>query len=218
MITYRAILEQENDVKPKTKNFGFFTDNPGGGWLEHERERAKKSKLGGAVTAGFHEKFQIPTKMLQGLRGMQGEHKIRKITDPDVQKLMKAIKTEGIYSPIFINVEWDGEAMINEGNRRAMIARTLGMKTVPIELRYFAGGERIPGAWHPDQLVKKAKPWKKPKKPASIRKAEREGELRRIQMKKEREAEQAALKAKPKKKEKPVSKDMQDILDLLFNK
>ena len=88
----------------EAKKFGYYEDNPGGEWLEHEIERAKKSKLGGAVTAGFHDFVQIPTSMFNGLRGMQGEHEIRKLTDPDVQELMKAIKVEGIYNPVFITI------------------------------------------------------------------------------------------------------------------
>lgn len=212
MITFKQYFTE-------AKKFGFFKDNPGGSWLENERAIAKRSKLGGAVTAGFHEFVQIPTKMLKGLRGLQGEHNIRKIDDPDVQKLMKAIKAEGIYSPIFINVQYDGEPMINEGNRRAMIALALGMKTVPVEIKYFAGGELESGAFHPDKIMKVGKPWKQPKKPPSIRKAEREAELRSIELKKKRDAEKEAEKKRVKvKPSKPVSKDMQDILDLLFNR
>jgi hypothetical protein len=219
MKTFKQYFK-ESETKPTTKKFKFFVDNPGGEWLEHDRERAKGSKMGGSVTGGFHETMQIPTKFTKNLRGLQGEHNIRKITDPDVQKLMKAIKAEGIYEPIFINVHWDGEAWINEGNRRAMIARALGMKTIPVNIRYFAGGERVDGPWHPDSITKFGKPWKRPKKPASIRKAEREMELYRIRRKKEQAAKDAERKAKAKKAkpEKPVSKDMQDILDLLFNK
>jgi hypothetical protein len=117
-------------------------------------------------------------------------------------------------------VEWDGEPMINEGNRRAMIAQELGMKTVPVEIRYFAGGERESGPFHPDMIMKVGKPWKKPKKPASIRKAEREAELRAIERKKEQEREdkERAAKRAEAKPPKPVSKEMQDILDLLFGK
>lgn len=149
---------------PTTKKFKFFVDNPGGEWLEHERKIAKGSKFGGSVTAGFHEPFLIPTKMIKGLKGLQGE--IRRMSDSDVQTLKKSIEDfGGIYSPIFINVNWNGEVFINEGNRRALIAKELGMKYIPVEIRYYAGSERIEGLFHPDNLTKVGKKWNRPNKP-----------------------------------------------------
>lgn len=152
----------EEDIKPTTKNFKFFTDNPGGGWLEDERKKAKKGRWG-SLTAGFHDFFQVPIKMVLNLKGMQGER--RTLTEPRVQELMASIKEHGMYQPIFINVLYDGTAEINEGNRRTLIAKTLGMKYVPVEVRYYAGGERIEGSWHPDKVSKVAKNWKRPAKP-----------------------------------------------------
>lgn len=139
---------------------------------------------------------------------------------------MKAIKSEGIYSPIFINVHYDGEAMINEGNRRALIARNLGLQYVPVEVKYYAGGERIYGPWHPDKIVKVAKPWKKPPKPPSIKKMEKEMEKRREEDRKKREMEreqkQKERKEKMKNQEKKFKKkiselpdDVKDILKLM---
>lgn len=152
----------EEDKKPTTKKYKFFMDNPGGGWLEDERKRAKGGKWGGSVTGGFHEPFLLPTKMVQNLKGLSGEN--RKLSEPRVQDLMTSIKEHGIYEPIFINVHYDGTAKINEGNRRALIAKTLGMKYIPVELKYFAGGELTDGPWHPDKVAKVAKNWTKPKR------------------------------------------------------
>lgn len=150
------------EKKPTTKKYKFFVDNPGGGWLEHERTKAAKSHWGGSLTAGFHEYFLVPIKMVQNLRGVSGEN--RKLSEPRVQDLMTSIKEHGMYDPIFINVGYDGEAKISEGNRRTLIAKTMGVKYVPVELRYYAGGERIEGSWHPDNVVKVAKKWTRPKR------------------------------------------------------
>lgn len=215
----KFLNEEEKYIVPKTKKFGFFQDNPMGGWLEDERARAKRSKLGGAVTAGFKEYFQIPTKFTKNLRGMHGEHLTRKLTDPDVKKLMKAIEVEGVYSPIFINVEYDGEALISEGNRRALISRTLGFDYIPVEIRYYAGGELIDTPWHPDSIVKYGKPWKRPSKPASILKAEKEAELRRIKAKEEEAKRKKEQKKKDKEwqeKEKELDPKTKELMDLLF--
>lgn len=204
----------EEDKKPTTKKFKFFSDNPGGSWLETERRKAKKGRWG-SLTAGFHDFFIVPIKIVQNLRGMQGER--RTLSEPRVQELMASIKEHGIYQPIFINVLYDGTAEINEGNRRALIAKTLGMKYVPVEVRYYAGGELIDGPWHPDNVVRVAKPFKRPPKPPELDKPKKPIPTfheRMEKRKKEREKEEKERFAKL-KKGKPVSKDIQNILDLL---
>jgi hypothetical protein len=202
----RYINESKKYLVPTTKKFKFFSDNPMGEWLEHERKMAKSSKWGGSVTAGFHDLMQIPTKMVYGLKGKQGEN--RKLSDKDVQELMESIKKYGLHNAVFLNVEYDGKVLINEGNRRTLIAHTLGWKYIPVEIRYYAGGELIDTPFHPDKLVKVAKPWNKPTTKLPIPK-------------------RIPPKPKPIKKEKPV--DMKaiknkfseidpEILDLLFKK
>ncbi len=206
---------RESIVKPTTKKFKFFSDNPGGEWLVHEQNRAKKSKFGGAVTAGFHDAFQVPTKLTKGMEGLEDEHLTRNLSQDDVKKLRAAVKDEGIYSAIFINVQWDGKPMINEGNRRALVARDLGLKTIPIELKYYAGGELVDGPWHPDRISKVGKPWKKPKKPPSILRAEKDWEIRKAASKK---ADKEKREKQATKKSKPVDPEMQKILDLIFSR
>jgi hypothetical protein len=125
---------------------------------------------------------------------------------------MGALKVEGMYSPVFINVQYDGEAMINEGNRRTLIAKTLGWKYVPVEIRYFAGGEVIRGTWHPDSIAKVAKPWKRPPKPPSIKKAEAEWEKRRQEREKKLKEPTKVPDLSPPQK---VPDDVKKILDLL---
>jgi hypothetical protein len=43
----------------------------------------------------------------------------------------------------FIMVAYNGEAWVNEGNHRIMAAHKLNWQTMPIEIRYFDGGERV---------------------------------------------------------------------------
>ena len=46
------------------------------------------------------------------------------------------------YAP-FVMVAYNGEAWVNEGNHRIMAAYRLGWKKMPIEIKYFDGGERV---------------------------------------------------------------------------
>jgi len=52
-------------------------------------------------------------------------------------------------------VAHDGSAWVNEGNHRIMAAAELGWETLPVEIRYFDGGERAKsGAMYPGKLAK----------------------------------------------------------------
>jgi hypothetical protein len=53
----------------------------------------------------------------------------------------------------FIVVAYNGEAWVNEGNHRIMAAARLGWNSLPIELKYYDGGERIKsGPLYPGKL------------------------------------------------------------------
>jgi GNAT superfamily N-acetyltransferase len=56
------------------------------------------------------------------------------------------------YAP-FVNVAWNGEAWVNDGNHRIMAAAALGWKDLPVQISYFDGGERIKsGAMYPERI------------------------------------------------------------------
>ena len=53
----------------------------------------------------------------------------------------------------YIMVAYNGEAWVNEGNHRIMAAYRLNWPDMPIEIRYFDGGERIKdGAMYPGKI------------------------------------------------------------------
>jgi hypothetical protein len=50
-------------------------------------------------------------------------------------------------------VAYNGEAWVNEGNHRIMAAYRLNWPDMPIEIRYFDGGERIKdGPMYPGKI------------------------------------------------------------------
>ena len=58
------------------------------------------------------------------------------------------------YRP-FIIVDYEGIPTVSEGNHRIMAAAALGMKDLPVEIRYFDGGERkATGAFKPENILK----------------------------------------------------------------
>jgi hypothetical protein len=89
---------------------------------------------------------------------MRGEQ--QNVRQDDLKAIMKIMKDTGKlpldrgqeYAP-FVNVAWNGEAWVNEGNHRIMAAAALGWKDLPVQISYFDGGERVEsGAMYPGKI------------------------------------------------------------------
>ena len=151
-----------NDISIDPSNMSIkidrvWHDNPGRDWLKDEIEYAKskyvpntKTKKGhvivGSVTAGFEGR--LPVSMIKNLPGENNEHLNKEIlSDFKSIPIKESIKKEGVKEPITIFVNHLGDAYISEGNHRTALAADIGLKDVPVEVRYFAGGELIDGPW-----------------------------------------------------------------------
>jgi len=152
------------------KELGLFTDNPGGDWLEGQRRRAFKNieegmKTSGEITAGTRDNLQIDPKMLLDIPGESNEH----LPGPEqrggkgfkAERLRKQLKKDGeVKEAPFILVNPDGSAYISEGNNRVAVAAELGLPSIPVEIRWRAGGEEVKGPMSPDsvrELVRKTR-------------------------------------------------------------
>jgi len=95
---------------------------------------------------------KLPTKLLVQLPGQHGEHLAIKKDDAKVASMAEVIrKRGGILGPTgkpyrpFVNVDYKGRASMNEGNHRVRAYFAAGKKSVPVEIAYFAGGEKRKG-------------------------------------------------------------------------
>jgi hypothetical protein len=156
--------------------FGYREDNPGGDWLEEQRafaaEKMAKSPYGtggGAMTANFEGPLWVPLDFVDGLPGARGEQarfirpgdvaeQVRADDERTVQELVKSIKAKGFdpSEPIMIWVEYNGLAFVAEGNHRLRAAIEAKLDSVPVEIRYFAGGEQEYGMVHPVKVMQAA--------------------------------------------------------------
>ena len=103
---------------------------------------------------------EIPIRILKRIPGMRREQSnvrhrdlaaIRKIMHT-TGKLPLHAHTQEEYKP-FINVAYDGSAWVNEGNHRIMAAYELGWPSLPVEISYFDGGERVEsGVMYPSKI------------------------------------------------------------------
>jgi hypothetical protein len=134
-----------------------YVDVPNEEWLDSKISWAKKKGrnsfgvpyLGSVTARPTEDYFHLPVKLLKSLPGMRDEQ--RNVRSDDLKAIMQIMKDTGKlplmsngkeYRP-FINVAWNGEAWVNEGNHRIMAAAALGWDSLPVELRYFDGGERV---------------------------------------------------------------------------
>jgi len=147
-------------------------DVPNEEWLQGKIAYAKKKgrdRFGvpdfNATTAYYRPDVRVPIEILRILPGMRGEQ--RNVRQQDIQAIKKILKDTGRlplnnygqeYVP-FVMVAYNGEAWVNEGNHRIMAAAELydaGDKrfaSLPIELKYFDGGERVKsGPLHPSKI------------------------------------------------------------------
>jgi len=134
------------------------TDVPREEWLKDKIDYAKKrgrDSFGvpymGSTTAYVRQPSHVmlPMSLLAHIPGARKEQ--QNIRPGDLDAIMKIMKDTGKlpvddrgeeYMP-FICVAWNGEPWVMEGNHRIMAAKKLGFDALPVELKYFDGGERV---------------------------------------------------------------------------
>ncbi|MEF8753805.1 MAG: hypothetical protein V5B60_07685 [Accumulibacter sp.] len=142
------------------------SDIPNDSWLQGKVNYAKskgKDAFGvphmGVVTGTFNKNVLAPVATLAKIKGMRGEQS--NVRDRDLQSLISVMWETGRlpldergreYAP-FVVVAYDGSAWVNEGNHRIMAAAKLGWKELPVEVRYFDGGELAEGPMNPSHFA-----------------------------------------------------------------
>lgn len=145
------------------------TDVPNEDWLQDKIDYAKskgRDSFGapffGSTTAYVKgSPPQVRVVKLSYLPGLRGEQK--NVRKDDLKWLMDYMEKTGKLPPKssdpneeylpYIMVAYNGEAWVNEGNHRIMAAYRLNWQTMPIEIRYFDGGERIKdGPMYPEKI------------------------------------------------------------------
>lgn len=153
--SYRSVINEELRV-----------DVPNEEWLQDAIDYAKSKSPDrnglpymGKTTASVRN-VDVPLSILRRIPGMRQEQS--KVRHHDLAAIRKIMHTTGKlplhghtgqeYKP-FINVAYDGSAWVNEGNHRIMAAAELGWESLPVEISYFDGGERIKsGPMYPGKI------------------------------------------------------------------
>lgn len=159
---WHEIFKEEEPANLRSatlSQYGFKQDNPGGEWLEHQRERAQERGVcGGAITGYFKNDLLIHAGWLHAIPGAR--HENRKPGDGQFDRLLARVQEEGFkLSPDYaglMGIDYAGNAWIIEGNTRAAVAKHLGIEMIPFEVRYYAGGETIRGNFDPETVCQMA--------------------------------------------------------------
>jgi 8-oxo-dGTP pyrophosphatase MutT (NUDIX family) len=141
-------------------------DNPGGEWLARKKQISIDdgrdqwggySRLG-VVTGYYSGTVMVPVPLLAKVPGCRGEQSNPRLNA--LEGIKQVFQETGRlpqghggedYAP-FIMVDQDGKPWVNEGNHRIMAAKELGIEYLPVEVRYFNGGEEVEGEFSPSHI------------------------------------------------------------------
>lgn len=150
--------------------FKFDHGPAGSNYIERKRREAIESPRDSwgvprmsSTTGWFDSPVQVPVSVLKTLPGMRGEQK--NVRQADLAWLKAYMGRTGHlplvgpkdnqheYTP-FVMVAYNGEAWVNEGNHRIMAAAALGWDSLPVEIKYFDGGDTVKdGPLYPGKLA-----------------------------------------------------------------
>lgn len=142
-------------------------DNPGGDWLQGKINYAKekgKNEYGmpalSTVTGSYNGYVRVPISILKDIPGAREEQ--YNVRQESLTWLMDYMEKHGRLPPghdnseyvPFIIIGYDGQPWVSEGNHRIMAAVKLNWPSMPVEIRYFDGGEAVDGPLHPDKIAR----------------------------------------------------------------
>jgi hypothetical protein len=144
----------------------FSEDIPNESWLQEKinyAQRSPRNEFGvpkmSSVTGRFKEPVMIPARWLKDAKGQRGEEKNVRQKDLDaIRKIIRGtgkfpLNEDGTEYVPYIEIGYDGKPWVSEGNHRIMAAIAEGMDYIPVELRYFDGGQRRAGVWGPGNVA-----------------------------------------------------------------
>lgn len=147
------------DVVSRAKPVVFYEDIPNESWLNNKIEDAVlggTNQFGvprkmGSVTGYFESPVLVPVDYLANIPGERGEQaNVR----PESLDYIRKNWDEVSKNPPYIEVDPFGKAWVSEGNHRIMVAKEMGLKAIPVEIRYFSGGQRKAGALSPENIAR----------------------------------------------------------------
>lgn len=144
----------------------FREDIPNESWLQGKIDYAletPRNRFGvpkmSSQTGYFTNPVLVPARWFKDVKGERGEQEnVRQESLSAIRKIIREtgkmpLNDDGTEYVPYIEIGYDGKPWISEGNHRIMAAIAEGMKYIPIQLRYFDGGQRRAGVWGPGNIT-----------------------------------------------------------------
>lgn len=142
---------------------------PSSNYLERKRREASESRRDAygvprmsSTTGWFTDTVRVSVEILKKIPGMRGEQKNVRKDDLDwLIDYMGRTKHLPLWGEPnnqkeeapYIMVDYSGQPWVNKGNHRIMAAAALGWKSLPVEIKYFDGGDTVEsGPLYPKKL------------------------------------------------------------------
>jgi hypothetical protein len=155
------LFQEEITPEPVT----FYEDIPNEDWLQGKIDyavRSPRNEFGvpkmSSITGSFSNPVLVPARFFEGVKGQRGEQdNVRQESLSAIRKIIREtgrmpLTDDGREYVPYVEIGYDGKPFISEGNHRVMAAIAEGMEYIPVELRYFDGGQRRAGKWAPNNL------------------------------------------------------------------
>ena len=150
-----------------SRNHGAFgearlkEDIPSDAWMAEKVRYAKESgvngfgvpKSFGPVTGSFSRPLMLPVSLLAKVKGERGEQENRRQDSLNYIRSFIEENAKLPSGPPFLVVDPFGTPWFNEGNHRVMVSEEMGVRHIPVEVRYFSGSQRATKDWSPSALL-----------------------------------------------------------------
>jgi GNAT superfamily N-acetyltransferase len=160
----------------------FYEDIPNEDWLQGKIDYALETpptKFGiprmSSQTGYFNRPVLVPVSFFDGVKGQRGEQdNVRQESLSAIRKIIREtgkmpLLDDGTEYVPYVEVAYNGKPYISEGNHRIMAAIAEGFEYIPVQLRYFDGGQRRAGKWGPENLKEITDRQEGEAKPAAMR-------------------------------------------------
>ncbi len=145
-------VDKFTDIRSILDPMGWYQDNPGGKWLAEKQEMAARGYTGSTTALlGRNRPCLIYLKHAIKFDGAVGEQAWRN-NDERYHHMMKHFDPS-LVDEVMIWVLYDGRCLIGEGNHRVQVCHDQGLSWIPADIRYFCGGEQVPGVLYPRTAI-----------------------------------------------------------------
>ena len=146
----KNVLDKLNKIGNQLEDLGLFKEASMVDRVIIANERRRNIHLdegpegwkAGAYDITRVDKTWLPVFLLRDVNRVDLVRTRKNMVNADFEKLKEDIKNNGIKKSIEVAIEKNGDITIIDGTHRLLAAEELGMKEIPVEVRYFGNSQK----------------------------------------------------------------------------